>query len=81
MAAAKRPRGFSGVVDAGLCHGAAGLGHVFNRLFQATGEQRLALAAREWFSVALDMPARPAALRYLAQIGLRALKLAAPRNQ
>jgi hypothetical protein len=27
------------------------------------------------------VPARPAALRYLAQIGLRALKLAAPRNQ
>jgi hypothetical protein len=46
LAAARRPRGFSGVVDAGLCHGAAGLGHVFNRLFQATGEQRLALAAR-----------------------------------
>jgi lantibiotic modifying enzyme len=61
VAAAKRPLGFSGVVDAGLCHGAAGLGHVFNRLFQATGEQRLAVAAREWFSLALDMPARSAA--------------------
>ena len=61
VAAAKRPQGFSGVVDAGLCHGAAGLGHVFNRLFQATGEQRLAVAAREWLSLALDMPARSAA--------------------
>ena len=67
LAAAKRPRGFSGVVDAGLCHGAAGLGHVFNRLFQATGEQRLALAAREGISVALDMPARPAAPILLPQ--------------
>ena len=63
----ERPRGFSGVIDAGLCHGAAGLGHVFNRLFQATGEKRLALAAREWFSVALNMPARPAAPILLPQ--------------
>jgi lantibiotic biosynthesis protein len=67
VSASERPRGFSGVIDAGLCHGAAGLGHVFNRLFQATGEKRLALAAREWFSVALNMPARPAAPILLAQ--------------
>ena len=67
VSASERPRGFSGVIDAGLCHGAAGLGHVFNRLFQATGEKRLALAAREWFSVALNMPARPAAPILLPQ--------------
>jgi hypothetical protein len=34
--AAQRPAGKSGVVDAGLCHGASGLGHIFNRLYQAT---------------------------------------------
>jgi lantibiotic modifying enzyme len=28
-----------GVVDAGLCHGAAGNAHLFNRLFQATGDR------------------------------------------
>jgi class I lanthipeptide synthase len=45
----------SGVVDAGLCHGAAGLGHLFNRMFQATGEQWLAEAARSWFARTLEM--------------------------
>lgn len=41
------------VRDAGLCHGAAGLGHLFNRMFQATGEERLAEAARSWYERAL----------------------------
>ena len=43
----------STVQDAGLCHGAAGLGHLFNRMFQATGEERLAEAARSWYERAL----------------------------
>jgi lantibiotic biosynthesis protein len=59
LAAARRPPAMSGVVDAGLCHGAAGLAHVFNRLFQATGEGRLAGAARQWFRHALEMPEHP----------------------
>jgi hypothetical protein len=42
-------------VDAGLCHGAAGLGHLFNRLFQATGEPVLAEAARFWLEQALAL--------------------------
>src|SRR5438093_719443 len=33
---AGRPPEQSGVKDCGLCHGAAGVGHLFNRLFQAT---------------------------------------------
>jgi hypothetical protein len=37
------------VRDAGLCHGAAGLGHLFNRMFQETGEEELGRAARFWF--------------------------------
>jgi hypothetical protein len=51
--AARRPPGESGVVDAGLCHGAAGLAHLFNRLFQARGDPRLAEAARFWFQSTL----------------------------
>jgi hypothetical protein len=43
------------VVDAGLCHGAAGLGHLFNRLFQATGDPGLGAAARSWFERTLQM--------------------------
>lgn len=53
-AAARSPEG-SRVIDAGLCHGAAGLGHLFHRLHQATGEEALAGAARFWFRQALDL--------------------------
>ncbi|SRR6266536_3468501 len=45
----------AGVKDAGLCHGAAGLGHIFNRLFQATGEEVFREAARYWFERTLEM--------------------------
>jgi len=53
--AAKRPAEQSGVRDCGLCHGAAGVGHIFNRLFQATGEASLAAAALFWFERTLEM--------------------------
>jgi hypothetical protein len=53
--AAERPAEQSGVRDCGLCHGAAGVGHIFNRLFQATGEASLAAAARFWFERTLQM--------------------------
>ena len=46
--AAERPVELSGVTDAGFCHGSAGLGHLFNRMFQMTGEARLGEAARFW---------------------------------
>ncbi|HSF44246.1 MAG TPA: lanthionine synthetase C family protein [Thermoanaerobaculia bacterium] len=46
--AARRPAENGGVLDAGLCHGAAGLGHIFNRLYQATGDPELLAAARAW---------------------------------
>lgn len=52
--AAARSEESSGVRDAGLCHGAAGLGHLFNRLYQATGEEELAEAARFWFERTLS---------------------------
>jgi len=45
----------SRVEDSGLCHGAAGLGHTFNRMYQATGDESLLEAARSWLRRALEM--------------------------
>jgi lantibiotic modifying enzyme len=45
----------TGVVDAELCHGTAGLGHLYNRLYQATGEETFARAARGWFERTLSL--------------------------
>ena len=45
----------SGVKDSCLCHGAAGLGHLFNRHYQATGDPQLGEAARGWFAQALTL--------------------------
>jgi hypothetical protein len=53
--AARRSPEQSFVQDACICHGAAGLGHVFNRLFQATGDPVLGEAARFWLQRTLDM--------------------------
>jgi hypothetical protein len=53
--ATQRPFDQSGVRDAGLCHGSAGLAHLFNRMFQATGEPWLGEAARVWFERTLSM--------------------------
>src|ERR1700720_2455791 len=53
--AARRRPGRSGRQDACLCHGAAGNGHLFNRLYQATGEPSFAAAARWWFGRALAL--------------------------
>lgn len=53
LQSAARPESRAGINDAGLCHGAAGLGHLFNRMYQTTGEEPLAEAARSWFDRAL----------------------------
>ncbi|HET6896931.1 MAG TPA: lanthionine synthetase C family protein [Vicinamibacteria bacterium] len=53
--AAARPPDQAGVRDAGLCHGAAGLGQLFNRMFQATGDACLGDAARFWFARTLEL--------------------------
>lgn len=42
------------VMDAGLCHGAGGVGHIFNRLFQASGDPLLGEAARYWLQSAIS---------------------------
>jgi hypothetical protein len=52
--AAVRPVDTCDVVDAGLCHGAAGLGHQFNRLFQATGDEHFREAAVYWLRRTLE---------------------------
>ncbi len=43
------------VVDAGLCHGALGLAHLYNRLYQAGGGDLFADAARLWYARGLDL--------------------------
>jgi hypothetical protein len=53
--AAARPPGQAGVVDAGLCHGSAGLAHLFNRMYQMTAEPALADAARFWVERTLEL--------------------------
>lgn len=40
--------------DAGLCHGAAGIGHLYNRLYQIFGTPELKSAAARWFDTALE---------------------------
>jgi lantibiotic modifying enzyme len=52
--AAERPATETGVVNANVCHGAAGLAHIYNRMYQATGEPRLGRAAVNWLEVTLD---------------------------
>lgn len=45
----------SAVRDAGLCHGAAGNAHIFNRLYQATGEEIFKQAALQWYEHTLAL--------------------------
>lgn len=45
----------SQVADVPLCHGAAGVAHLFNRLAQAAGDAELARTADRWFGHALAM--------------------------
>jgi lantibiotic biosynthesis protein len=52
--AAQRPPEKTGVRDAGFCHGAAGLAHIYNRMYQATGEPKLGRAAVYWLERTLD---------------------------
>jgi hypothetical protein len=49
-AAALRDEGSAGARDACLCHGTAGIAHLFNRLHHATGDEALAAAARAWYA-------------------------------
>jgi hypothetical protein len=52
--AAERPPEKTGVRDACFCHGTAGLAHIYNRMYQATGEPKLGRAAVYWLERTLD---------------------------
>lgn len=52
--AAERPPEKTGVRDACFCHGTAGLAHIYNRMYQATGEAKLGRAAVYWLERTLD---------------------------
>jgi len=54
-ACAGRSRTEAAIVDTGLCHGAAGIAHLFNRMAQATGDGVLATAAHTWLDHTLAM--------------------------
>lgn len=41
--------------DTAICHGTTGVAHVFNRMYQATGDHALADAARRWLAITLEM--------------------------
>lgn len=45
----------AGIGDAPLCHGAVGVAHIFNRIYQETGDRRCLDAALFWFNRALAM--------------------------
>jgi lantibiotic biosynthesis protein len=45
----------SGVVDAGLCHGAFGNAHILGRMYAATGDRHLSDAALHWIREGLRM--------------------------
>jgi hypothetical protein len=55
LRATTRPVDRTRIFDAGLVIGAAGLAHLLNRLYQATGEPCLAERSRFWFAHALEM--------------------------
>lgn len=57
--AARRPLEQSAVRDAGICHGAGGLAHLFNRFWQATGEEVFREAARSWIEHTLEFRQTP----------------------
>jgi lantibiotic modifying enzyme len=46
--AAARPVEEAAIRDAGICHGAAGAAHLFNRIYQATGDEACRGAALHW---------------------------------
>lgn len=45
----------TGVMDAGLCHGTAGVSHIYNRMYHYTGKSEFKEAARYWLKETLNM--------------------------
>jgi len=55
LESAQRPFERCRVLDPNLCHGTAGLAHLCNRFYQASGDPRFRDAARGWFERTLAM--------------------------
>lgn len=53
-ACAQRPP-HPAVRDTAICHGTAGIAHVFHRMYQATGDDVFGEAARRWLALTLEM--------------------------
>lgn len=53
--AASIPEENDGIVDAPLCHGTAGAAHIFNRLYQISGNKDFLETASRWFERLLAM--------------------------
>nr|WP_244981572.1 lanthionine synthetase C family protein [Corallococcus exercitus] len=70
LEAAGRWKDVAAVKDGGLCHGSAGLAHLYNRLFQTTGEPAFETASRFWFHQLLSVHRQPG----LGVAGFRALE-------
>lgn len=49
LVCANRDMALCGVRDSALCHGSVGLGHIYNRFFQASGNPAFREAAVRWF--------------------------------
>ncbi|HEX2057837.1 MAG TPA: lanthionine synthetase C family protein [Actinomycetota bacterium] len=57
--AVARPPGSSDVQGASLCHGAMGLAHLWNRMWQRTRSDELRASIHYWTTVALDLRTYP----------------------
>jgi lantibiotic biosynthesis protein len=53
--ATRRDAQQGGIMDAGLCHGAAGLAHLYHRIYQHTKQEAVQEAAQYWYEIALEM--------------------------
>ncbi|HEX3130028.1 MAG TPA: lanthionine synthetase C family protein [Thermoanaerobaculia bacterium] len=53
--AARRPFEAAKAIDTTLCHGTAGIAHLFNRFHQATGDPEMKEAALAWYRRTLDL--------------------------
>jgi lantibiotic modifying enzyme len=80
LRAAARSEASSGIRDAGLCHGAAGVAHVFHQLYRTTHEKRFAEASRLWFTRALAMRAPADSGFLMGAAGIALALLAATSN-
>jgi len=45
----------TGVLDSGLCHGTAGIAHIYNRMYNFTGRKEFKDSAIYWFNKTLEM--------------------------